>query len=480
MKLRPYQKRIVQKIDEFLISSKQRAQIYAPTGSGKTECFGNVIQDLTAVEARQLSIAIVHPRIALSQDQLSRFKRRLGTTFVYTSFHSGSHVTGSEQKREFSTTSRVELIKIIDSHSRDNGHHITFASYDSFGKIADMAFDLIIFDEAHYLVQEQFFNILDKLLATKVLFFTATPIFEEEVYALATKGMNNVDMFGDVIATVKPKELIKLGYMVAPVVHLLDMDSTKPSSSEEIDYDVVIAVAKAFKHQKEEMSKYGMPHHQMLVASSGVGDHTMVEDNLLRLWKEIGYEVPLYAIDSKYGARRNGRLQKSRADAINNIKLEKDCIVIHYDTLAEGIDIDSLSGMIMLRELSKTKLLQTMGRCARPYHEDLDTNRNIIDMSNRKKPVFVMTIPTLDGYLLGNRNWDSISTALIEGGYAELADYLDSKDRVRKNPDDANEKTDLNQDSDIDKAIAEIEKYKVQRIYKEMLAKLDSRIALWD
>ena len=48
---------------------------------------------------------------------------------------------------------------------------------------------------------------------------------------------------------------------------------------------------------------------------------------------------------------------------------------MHYDILAEGIDVSGFTGIMPLRTLNKSKFLQTYGRSARPDKDD----RPVID-----------------------------------------------------------------------------------------------------
>ena len=50
--------------------------------------------------------------------------------------------------------------------------------------------------------------------------------------------------------------------------------------------------------------------------------------------------------------------------------IEKELIVLHYDILAEGIDVSGFTGIMPLRTLNKSKFLQTFGRAARLDKED--------------------------------------------------------------------------------------------------------------
>ncbi|MFW6246827.1 MAG: hypothetical protein ACOC22_01480 [bacterium] len=65
--------------------------------------------------------------------------------------------------------------------------------------------------------------------------------------------------------------------------------------------------------------------------------------------------------------RRPEFLKRLKVDGTNK---DKKLIVLHYDILAEGIDVSGFSGIMPLRTLSKSKFLQTFGRAARLDPED--------------------------------------------------------------------------------------------------------------
>jgi len=48
----------------------------------------------------------------------------------------------------------------------------------------------------------------------------------------------------------------------------------------------------------------------------------------------------------------------------------QDALLLHVDILAEGIDLPAITGVLPFRDLSKSKLLQTIGRGARLLYED--------------------------------------------------------------------------------------------------------------
>ncbi len=460
--LRDYQNRINLKVTEFLKDpNKKRGQIYAPTGSGKTECFGHTVHDLPqiikALDDKNLNIAIVHPRIALSQEQLGRFKQIFGEKYHYTSFHSGVHVKGKETTIENSTTNPDELIATIYNSAKT---HITFSSYDSFYKIAHIEFDLLILDEAHNLVQACYFNALESIAAKKALFYTATPI-NRETEGDELVGMGNIELFGDIIVRVDPSELIRKGYIVAPVVHFLKVNTTRKG----VGVDTTDVIIDAFKHQRQEMQKYRMPFIQMLVASRGLEDHKKVESELAQLWEKLGDIVPLYCIEAN-STRKNGREFKSRYETLAEIRASgKNAIIMHYDTLSEGIDIGTLTGVCILRKLAKYKLIQTIGRPGRPYFADLNEKYEVRDMNKRMKPVSVITLPIVDGEHIGGLNSSTIVEAFAIGGYGDLTTYLPEEDK--KNLSKKENLFDLGED-DKDTVLAHILDSQVERYVRHL------------
>lgn len=427
-KLRDYQKEINNDVHDFLLGPKQRGQVYAPTGSGKTECFAHTIHDLPMILKtlgnKKLDICIVHPRLALSQEQERRFQNVFGPDFHFTTFHSGAHVNGNGKKFvEKRTTNREELELII---ANTDMTHVTFSSYDSFKKIASRQFDLLILDEAHNLVRNEYREALEAIKAKKALFYTATPIVCKMEDDEDAQGMNNPVLFGEIIAKVEPKRLIEKGYIVGPLVHRLVVQLNKDG-----DVDPVQLIAKTFLEQKAELAKHGMPFIQLLVASRGLRDHEIVNDRLAELWELIGDIVPVYAVSAK-GTTRNGREFKTRMETLQEIKSSgKDAILMHYDTLVEGIDIDSLIGALIMRKLSKPKLLQTIGRCGRPLATDLNDKFEVTDMKKRNKPYSVITFPVVNGEHIGRIDAQTITDAFIIGGYGDLSDYLSNDDKKR-------------------------------------------------
>jgi hypothetical protein len=66
-------------------------------------------------------------------------------------------------------------------------------------------------------------------------------------------------------------------------------------------------------------------------------------------------------------------------------------IVLHYDQLTEGIDVPSMTGLLVMRSMPKDKMVQNIGRVLRTH--DLDRKRE--DPSIRVKPYSFIIVPDI-------------------------------------------------------------------------------------
>lgn len=478
MKLRDYQEKINKATIEFYDNpNKSRAQIYAPTGSGKTVCFIKLIEH--AIQSGAKSIAIAHPRIALSQDQLRRIEEYFGDSIHYTSFHSGKNPT-KDTIRGVNTTNPEMLCKIIGQVIARP--HITLSSYHSFGNLndANIEFDLIICDEAHYCVDSQFIPLLSSFNSKKVIFYTATPVDKDEA------GMTtHCHLFGEAIAEVTPLELIKPGYIVAPMIQWLDCKSTQAHNS----VDIVDIIKRSYVEQYKITSSWGVPYHQMLVVArdvkqdliNNIEDQASMREIKSYIAKHTGIsslDLDVYTISST-GTYCNGAPVMSRATALDDIKKSnRHAIVCHYDTLSEGIDIDTLTGCVILRQLSKSKFIQTIGRLARPFQGDMEYGEPKQNLYNphkgidyRTKPRCIVTIPVVDGEVLSGPSVENITAAFLFGGYGDIRSYIPLMDWATGTGD--NEFTLTDED---EMAYSVVESHTARLMYEDLLNLIEEEI----
>lgn len=415
--LRDYQNRMVAAQHTFMTSSsKNRATIFAATGSGKTVAFTHLIAEiLSSSILRPPRILIVHPRLALSANQQKRLKKDLKQFEVeFTAFSSGEVYNTLSTQVNRSTTSRKQLEEIMsEAGSRA---HITFSSYKSLHKIADINFDLIICDEAHYLVQNSLRDNLH-LFTSKTLFYTGTPI----KVAAQDESMDNTDLFGPIIAEVPFSELVPDRYVVPPLIRVLNAKVKIKGNA--LDYPTTIAHA-----YKDQLSKVNPKfNHKMLVAMPHTGHFDDIIDELPKIRQIVGdFNLDVYYVTagsvSKNGNPRFG--PSAREELLEDFEANTNpSIIIHCDTLAEGIDINTIGGVLLMRDLSVSKMIQTIGRACRPAEEDKLKDGSI--SSNRIKTNCIVTLVRVDNEYLGCAKLANFAKIFETAGYGELWDCID-------------------------------------------------------
>ena len=416
--LRFYQKRIDDAQDQFMADPEVfRAIINACTGSGKTENFIVLIKKLVVLahEAGMKRVLVAHPRLALSMDQQKRLKKaldKLDIGYSFTSFHSGEVMQTTTSRRNTSTTDRQQLEEYRDSCCENL--HITFTSYASLHKIADMEYDLIVCDEAHYLCQGQYKKSLHLFRDdAKVLFYTATPV----AVTAQEESMTNKDFFGKVIAEVPPKELIPFGFVVPPRVRFMNVKTTGAGNA--IDYAATIA--EAYKDQLAQVNKKFV--HKMLVAMANTSFFDDIMADIVEMRKIVGKDIDVYYVSAER-CKKNGKPYANREELLEDFaKNENYCVIIHCDTLAEGIDVDGLGGVLLLRNLGKAKSIQTIGRACRPFKGDFKKDGTL--NKNRIKTEAIVTIAMADSEWISNSNAKEWSAIFKDGGYNEMWEYVD-------------------------------------------------------
>lgn len=426
MKLRDYQERVNEQTKSFFRSTLERGQILSPVGSGKTVCFTVAIEEARKIGAK--NIVVVHPQLLLSEQQQERLQKDFTDDVQFASLHSGKRYN-KRSHQQIASLHPEDIEKSINNSSK---MHVTLTTYKSIHKLRTINtdFDLMVCDEAHNIMKargDERKRILSGMVADKTLFYTATPRVERD-------GDNQMpeEIFGKIIEAVKPREMIEKGYLVAPLLHLMEVESPKD------EVDVVDLISRAFVEQRDENKAWGLPYHQMLVATRGIQrDNNQVD----RRYREIqsyvrehcNEEVDVWTVSAAY-VRKNGRIQSgSRIEALAKLaESERSAVVCHYNTLSEGLDIDTLSGALIIRSMDGSTLVQTIGRPARPLKGDCDEFRNpkkeLFDpeagLDIRTKRRCIVTIPVIDDQPLSGDDWYRYIKGFITGGYEDLGTYF--------------------------------------------------------
>lgn len=415
MELYNYQTEAVNQTDQH-----DKGIFVLPTGTGKTMIQAAIIEKFIGTTNQFKMFVVNGPRIILTYQLLKEIYTYMisrGIECRYHFVHSGSplDISDLEQLRILtdipfsqigSTTSSIELTKVMEETRDLSIPLIIFSTYHSAERIEqsrrfiNQPIDVVLNDEAHYLVQDRFYDIIDTINTERQYFFTATMRVNTSEEG---RGMNNVSTYGDVIYKLLPRDAIEMGKMVRPRIHLVTTNGVK--TDEDFDRSLNKVIHNSFNTQVE----YFKTNHpnivpKIIVATRGSSDIKKFlgsdEYNLLR---EMGVEI--FAISSNeeiendingVKVKRQEFLKKIKEVGKDNTKM---MLVLHYDILTEGIDVPGLTSCMPIRNLNKSRFIQTLGRCSRLDSEDrrrLESGEiSWTDVAEMNKPYAYIILPEL-------------------------------------------------------------------------------------
>jgi len=410
--LRKYQEEAVE-----VSFQNNRGIICLPTGSGKTAIQAHtLIKDIKNNPGHRTYL-ILAPRIVLSFQLMKEYYKDLnemGIACWYAGLHSGGSVDINEFEEERSqdiafqnievTTSSQVLRDEIQKAKNQDLPIIIFGTYHSAERstlaMGGNPFNLVICDEAHYLVSDQFEDLVkfDGLESERMLFYTATMQFTSSE---SGKGMNNEFRFGKVLLEKIPREMIEDGYMVRPRMHIIKFDQDL-DKKELIDNAGKIVTEAFSQHEyitrrtgKIFVSCTGTPMIQAIISSSEIRN----------LKRRRGVSVYAVASDPEVGNQIDG-VKYNRQEFLRRLKedgqdIGKEMIILHIDILTEGIDVPGITGILPFRSLKKSKFIQTLGRASRMSPDDLDSFKSgeytHKDLDQMLKPYAWIMLPDIEG-----------------------------------------------------------------------------------
>ena len=348
MQLRPHQE---QAVKAMLRNTK--GQIIVPTGGGKTMCMIDDAMNEFSRSYMGQTIVVVAPRILLANQLSSEFLEFIDNAEVL-HVHSG-------ETHHYSTTdaSRISVWSTKNAVS----NQIIFTTYHSLHRVQESGIhvDTIYFDESHNAVQKNFIEAVEyfSIYAERSYFFTATPKHSLTPFKV---GMNDTDIFGNVICQVPAPKLVKQGYILPPKVEvyktrILEKDELVADRDNEqmidaidnLDKDKVLICAKSTKQ---------------IVAL--VSQTDFVKQLAVR-----GYSYMF--ITSKTGAVIDGEKvdRETFFDTLNEWgRNDKKFVVLHHSILSEGINVNGLEAVLFMRSMDYIGISQTIGRVIRKGNAD--------------------------------------------------------------------------------------------------------------
>ena len=332
--LRPHQLACVKRL-----SRESKGIVVMPTGSGKTI---TMIQD--CINRNVDTVVVVAPTIVLC-NQLSREFMEFIDNRRVCIVHSGD-------TQHFTTTNPQDIRKWYGI----GGKKIIFTTYHSLNRVqlAGIRVDSIYFDESHNSVKSNF-HVAVKYFADVVkqgcYFFTASPKYS---YVDDKPGMNDKDVYGNIIYTTPVTEMIESGYIVPPSLKVIESEKVVDGKySLECDIGALIKsiedneLNNVMVSCKNTTQLYHISHSHQFISYC------------------VDNKFTIYTISSKYGCfidDKKVRRDMMMKDMKNNVG---KFIVFHVEILCEGINLPNLDGLVLLKRLSTIRFVQSIGRILR-------------------------------------------------------------------------------------------------------------------
>jgi hypothetical protein len=353
IQLRPHQQKALNALTKY-----PKGICVFPTGGGKT----NVgIFDAVRVFQSETpkTVVVVAPRILLAE-QLSAEYLEFITNASVLHVHSG-------ETRHISTTKVNDIYNWVQNTS---GHKLIFTTYNSLGQLAkaDVEVNTIYFDEAHNSIQRHFFPAVEHYSheAQRCYFFTATPKYS---VVIGKPGMNDTEVYGQIIAKVPAPELVQGGYIIPPKVVAKQLQMVqKGDDISQRDRDNLLEVLEENPVNKVLICAKATKHIIGLLSQTDFAD----------VVAEQGYSV--MHITAKHGGFIDGEKVNREVffDTLNAWGRDpvKKFIVLHHSILAEGINISALEAVVFMRDMDIVGIGQTVGRTLRLHPDDAAGIRN--------------------------------------------------------------------------------------------------------
>ena len=342
--LRPHQQRALDALQTNAIG-----QCIFPTGGGKT-----LVGIMDAVRRFSIkvprTIVVVAPRILLAEQLSSEYLEHITNANVL-------HVHSGETKH-FSTTKSERIKLFVDMCQTVREHVIIFTTYNSLGRVMESGIDVdtIYFDEAHNSVKRNFFPATEYFSkkAERCYYFTAT---RKTSVTIAKPGMNDVDVYGNIICRVSAPELVDGGYIAPPKVRVIEMDKVdKKSLTPHLESNNILTTIDDIGSKKV-----------LVCAKTTKQLTTIFQTDFAQQLADRGYSY-LY-ITSKTGAIIDGvKVSREKFFEVLNAwgrQSDKKFVVLHRSILSEGINVSMLDSVVFMRNMDTIEMVQSIGRVLR-------------------------------------------------------------------------------------------------------------------
>ena len=345
--LRPHQERAVAAMKQH-----SKGIVLMPTGAGKTLSMIADAQERFE-DFSHKTIVIVSPRILLAHQLCSEFLEQKFDNASVIHIHSG-------ETKHFSTTNPQKIKMAVEMCKMVGANTLIFTTYHSLHKLQEsgVEVDTIYMDESHNSTQRNFFAATEffaSVGSNRCFFFTATLRNSLTVFK---PGMNDSEVYGNIICNIPAPELVEAGYILPPrvVIKQLEMVQDKQHVAERDAENLIESI------DENSLNKILICARstKQIVALTSKSDFTYQ-------MHERGYHV-MY-ITAKTGGVIDGK--KVHRDVFFQILNDwgkdstKKFVILHHSILSEGINVSGLEAVLFMRNMDYIGISQSIGRVIR-------------------------------------------------------------------------------------------------------------------
>jgi len=272
-----------------------------------------------------------------------------------------------------SSTDQKVIEKFIADARPLNRNVLVVSTYDSIGLLENIG-DIrqCSYDEAHNTLAQGFTKNIARMSShvLKSRFFTATPKKRGD-----NGGMNDTSVYGEWLYDYAPRDAridSEICYPRVSVVDAIDPDNTTTDKNVNMH---VRSLIEAYKDHSSKVLGRSVDADsiapKILVSASGIQEMEDIYFNHDFQSFAKDNNITIAAISSD-GCYFNGeKYSRSKfMELLLKIAYTEAAIIFNVDILTEGFDLPAITGVMLHRNMSNTRLLQLLGRCLRLHRED--------------------------------------------------------------------------------------------------------------
>lgn len=254
---------------------------------------------------------------------------------------------------------------------------ILVSTYHSFDRLSTLPkIVMCTYDEAHTTAtaseSDEFRKNIEKVknVIQFNYFFTATRRVMDN-----GGGMDDEEFYGPVLYEKSPRAMIDAGEIVAPKFILQDPIDRGDFTNDEM---AIKGIIDGFVYHKVKIKETSANPDaigaKVIVSTTGNEFMSPIINNVTfqEFCKTNGIHVFSFSSENGYFYNFQPYNRLKVIEIMKSLPDEADAILLHIDILTEGIDLPSITGVMLYRNLGKVKLIQTLGRAARLLSSDRD------------------------------------------------------------------------------------------------------------